>query len=211
MSNWQDRTLALAGIFQATSLVKNISTTGLIEQNDFETCIESIFVTNPDTTEMVYGDISRLRTGLTVLIEQLEGKNNNKRDVDIARYVISLLHLQGKLSRNKIMMNTLTTGIERAKAQTEHFGLCHENVISNLSGIYSETISQIRPKIMVAGEERFLTNKYITDKIRALLIAGMRSAVLWQQLGGSRWQILLQRKRFIREAKALLLTTRTLH
>ena len=210
MSSWQDKTLALAGIFQAASLVKNISTTGMVEQNDFETCIESIFVTDPDNTEMVYGDVSKLHTVLKILIEQFEAKSN-KRDMEIARYVISLLHLQGKLARNKALMDTLTNGIDRAKAQSEHFSMTHENVIANLAGIYSDTISLIQPKIMIAGEERFLTNKNNTDKIRALLIAGMRSAVLWRQLGGSRWQILLQRKRFIREAKDLLSASRTLH
>ena len=210
MSNWHDKTLALAGIFQAASLAKNLATTGMMEQNDFETCIASIFVTDPDSTEMVYGDVSNLNTGLKVLIEQFEAKNN-KRDMEIARYVISLLHLQGKLARNKNMMNKLSDGIDRAKAQSEHFSTIHENVIANLAGVYSDTISQIPPKIIVAGEEHFLTNKHITDKIRALLTAGMRSAVLWQQLGGSRWQILLQRKRFIREAKNLLSVNRTLH
>ena len=100
MSNLRDKTLALAGIFQATALVKNIATSGLVDQHDFEVCIRSIFETDPESVETVYGQVEYLRTGLTTLVEQL-GEKNTRRDIDIARYVISLLHLQRKLSKNK--------------------------------------------------------------------------------------------------------------
>ena len=202
MSNIRDKTLALAGIFQATALVKNIAVNGLTDKHDFEICIRSIFETDPESVEAVYGQVEYLRTGLTTLIEQL-GEKSSQRDIDIARYVISLLHLQGKLSKNKIMLDALANGIERARRQTEHFHITHENVIANLADIYSETISQIPPKIMVSGENQYLSNPEQANKIRALLLAGMRSAVLWAQLGGSRWQILLRRRRFSQEAERI--------
>ncbi|MDH3949384.1 MAG: high frequency lysogenization protein HflD [Gammaproteobacteria bacterium] len=203
MSNFRDKTLALAGIFQATALVKNIAVTGLADKHDFEICIRSIFETDPENVEAVYGQVEYLRTGLTTLIEQL-GEKNTQRDIDIARYVISLLHLQRKLSRNKAILDAVANGIERARRQTEHFHITHENVIANLADIYSETISQIPPKIMVSGETHYLSNPDQANKIRALLLAGMRSAVLWAQLGGSRWQILLRRRRFSQEAERIL-------
>lgn len=203
MSNFREKTLALAGIFQATALVKNIAANGLVDQHDFEICIRSIFETDPENVDAVYGQVEYLRTGLTTLIEQL-GEKSTQRDIDIARYVISLLHLQRKLSKNKIMLDAVANGIERAQRQTEHFHITHENVIANLADIYSETISQIPPKIMVSGESHYLSNTEQANKIRALLLAGMRSAVLWAQLGGSRWQILLRRRRFSQEAERIL-------
>jgi high frequency lysogenization protein len=203
MSNFRDKTLALAGIFQATALVKNIAVNGLADKHDFEICIRSIFETDPENVDAVYGQVEYLRTGLTTLIEQL-GEKNTQRDIDIARYVISLLHLQRKLSRSKAILDAVANGIERARRQTEHFHITHENVIANLADIYSETISQISPKIMVSGETQYLSNPDQANKIRALLLAGMRSAVLWAQLGGSRWQILLRRRRFCQEAERIL-------
>lgn len=203
MSDLRDKTLALAGVFQATALVKNIADNGLTDKHDFEICIRSIFETDPDNVEAVYGQVEYLRTGLTTLIEQL-GEKSTQRDIDIARYVISLLHLQRKLSRNKTILDAVANGIERARRQTEHFHITHENVIANLADIYSETISQIPPKIMVSGESQYLSNPDQANKIRALLLAGMRSAVLWAQLGGSRWQILLRRRRFSQEADRIL-------
>lgn len=203
MSNFRDKTLALAGVFQATALVKNIAVNGLTDKHDFEICIRSIFETDPENVEAVYGQVEYLRTGLTTLVEQL-GEKSSQRDIDIARYVISLLHLQRKLSKNKIMLGAVATGIERARRQTEHFHITHENVIANLADIYSDTISQIPPKIMVSGESQYLSNPDQANKIRALLLAGMRSAVLWAQLGGSRWQILLRRRRFSQEAERII-------
>jgi len=203
MSDFRDKTLALAGVFQATALVKNIAVNGSVDKHDFEICIRSIFETDPESVEAVYGQVEYLRTGLTTLIEQL-GEKSTQRDIDIARYVISLLHLQRKLSKNKPILDDVANGIERARRQTEHFHITHENVIANLADIYSTTISQIPPKIMVSGESQFLSNTEQANKIRALLLAGMRSAVLWAQLGGSRWQILLRRGRFSQEAERIL-------
>jgi high frequency lysogenization protein len=57
---------------------------------------------------------------------------------------------------------------------------------------------------MVSGESQHLSNPDQANKIRALLLAGMRSAVLWAQLGGSRWQILLWRRRLTQEAERIL-------
>ncbi len=202
MSSLSERTLALAGMFQAAALVKSLATNGQLDESDMEAMLETLLVTNPENTLAVYGRVENIYTGLQTLIQQLEG--NAQRDIDIARYVINLLHLSNKLMKNQSMMSQLADGIERVRAQLEHFSLMHENVIANLAGIYTDTISRLQPKIMVNGDSRYLSDNAIANRVRALLLAGMRSAVLWQQLKGSRWQILLQRKQFVKEAKYLL-------
>ncbi len=202
MSSISERTLALAGMFQASALVKAIATNSEINNNDVEVTLESLFVTSPESTLDVYGSIDNLYIGLHTLIQQLGG--DGQRDIDIARYVISLLHLCNKLMKKGNMMAQLAEGIENARAQRAHFPLLHENVIANLAGIYADTISQLQPKIMVTGDSQHLSNNTNANRVRALLLAGMRSAVLWQQLKGSRWQVLLQRKRFVQEAEYLL-------
>ncbi|HSX19775.1 MAG TPA: DUF489 family protein, partial [Gammaproteobacteria bacterium] len=42
------------------------------------------------------------------------------------------------------------------------------------------------------------------NKIRTILLAGVRSAVLWRQLGGSRWQLTFGKKTLLQDAQALL-------
>lgn len=205
MASLYDKTLALAGIFQSTALVQQIATTGQLDSADLEVCLKSVIELDPDDLANIYGATSNLRTGLKLIISQF-GANDSKPDIDLARYTISLLHLERKLAKQPQLLQRISDGIERAKTQLEHFPITHENIIANLAGIYSDTISQIPPKIMVSGDNQYLGDHNVANKIRALLLCGMRSAVLWRQLGGSRWQLLLQRKKLCEQAERILNT-----
>ena len=180
-----------------------LASKGTVDLHDLSTCVSSTLELSPLTTQSVYGKVENLRTGLHTLIQYL-GEQPGQRDTNIARYVISLLHLQRKLRKREGMLNTIAEGIQRAKKQSEIFGLTHDNVIANLAGIYADTVSNIPPKIMVSGDSSVLSNPDNANKIRALLLSGIRPAVLWSQLGGSRWQILFKRRTFIEQARLLL-------
>lgn len=206
MKNLHDKTLALAAVFQSAILVNEIATQGKVDQHDMQTIINGVFDINPSSVEAIYGHAENLRTGLKALSEQMSTRNED-RNLDITRYVIAMLHLQGKLLKNTEMLDYLSKGIERGKQQVEHFSILHENVITNLAGLYSDTVSQLQPKIMVSGESQFLSNSDNANKIRAILLGGVRAGVLWNQLGGSRWQILFKRKRFVTEAEQILANT----
>lgn len=203
MALLHDKTLALAGLFQATALVQQVATTGHANAADMEVCLKSLIELNPDSLTNIYGNEGNLATGLKLIISQF-GANDSKPDIDIARYTISLLHLERKLAKQAPMLDAISEGIERAKKQLEHFPITHENVIANLAGIYSDTISRIPPKIMVSGDNQYLGDTGNANLIRALLLCGMRSAVLWRQLGGSRWQLLFQRRKLCEEAQQIL-------
>lgn len=203
MASLHDKTLALAGLFQATSLVRDVATTGNADSNDTEVCLKSTLELNPDDLNTIYGSPANLTTGLQLIISQL-GSDDSKPDMDIARYTITLLHLERKLAKQPQMLERISEGIERVKQQLEHFPISHENIIANLAGVYADTISQIAPKIMVSGDNQFLGDINRANQIRALLLSGMRSAVLWRQLGGSRWQLLFQRRKLCEEARHIL-------
>lgn len=203
MDKLRDKTLALAGVFQSAALVHQFASTGNLDMHDMSTCISSTLELNPITTQSVYGKLENLRTGLHTLVQYL-GEQPGQRDANIARYVISLLHLQRKLRKRQDLLDAIADGVERAKKQSEIFGLTHDNVIANLAGIYAETVSTIPPKIMVSGDSSILSNPDNANKIRAILLSGIRSAVLWSQVGGKRWQILFNRRTFIEQARHLL-------
>jgi len=203
-----DRTIALAGIFQATALVNELAFTGRCDSDDFQTCIDSLFVEDPPDTVSVFGDITRLRSGLSTLIEQLGGgsgaPNRQKRQLNAAKYAIGIMVLERKLAKDRDMLGKVFDGIERARIQAEHFSTTHENVIASLAHTYSETISTLLPKIMVNGEHTHISNPAIADRIRALLLAAIRAAVLWRQCRGNRWQLFFRRGRILDEAQRLL-------
>lgn len=202
MDNFQSRTLALAGVFRAASLVNVLANEGTISDDELRISIESIFETDPDDVIQVYGSSENLSQGFDTLIKQL-GKESDSRNMDIARYVVSMLFLERQLMKNPEILETLSTGVELATRQSEHFSKTHENVIANLADLYSRTISELGPRIMVNGEQNLLTTTAISNKIRTVLLGGIRSAVLWHQLGGRRWHILFQRNRYLQEATRL--------
>ncbi len=201
MAITKDNIIPLAGMFQASYLVYDIAQHGKYDAAAFETCLNSIIATEANTVEEVYGnDISNLSLGFS-LLENIFSKENKQRDMEIARYLLSIIHLEKKLRKNKVLFDKLGSGIERAKSQAEIFGsVTHENVIANLADVYSETISQIPPKIMVSGDSQFITDSNYSNKVRACLLALMRSTVLWLQKGGNRWHLILQRGKIIQMA-----------
>jgi len=102
------------------------------------------------------------------------------------------------------MLEKVTGTLTEIESSLEFFSLMHENIFAKLGALYKETISTLEPKIIVQGEQPYLSNESNASKVRALLLAGIRSAVLWRQCNGSRWHILFGRKQYINEAKVML-------
>ncbi len=202
MNNFESRTIALAGVFRAAALVNTLANEGTISNDELTISIESIFKTDPDEAIEVFGNIENLAIGFSTMINQL-GKDSSNRNMDIARYVVSLLFLERRLMKNPAMLETLSNGVDLASRQSEHFSTIHENVIANLADLYSRTISELGPRIMVNGEQSYLETTSISNKIRSVLLGGIRSAVLWQQLGGRRWHILFSRQKYLKTAQYL--------
>lgn len=198
----QDQTLALAGVFQCTALVQQIAHTGRCAESSLETCIRSLFETSPSSTQAVYGDLKDLREGLATLASVLSDQSK-REDIEILRYTLNLIHLESKLNRSRDMLDIIGSRIEQARHTAHHFGYSHGNLIGNLASIYTDTISTMKPRIQVTGDPSVLRMEENAARIRALLLAGIRSAVLWRQTGGRRWQLIFTRRKTIAAAKAL--------
>lgn len=203
MKNLTNKTIALAGIFQCASMVSDIASKGVVDSHDLETIVRGTLNMNPGSTAAVFGHMENLRTGFHAVSTHL-GDGAFQKDANTARYVISLLHLSRKLSKKAALLDTISQRLLRVQEQADMFGLIHNNTLSNLASIYSDTISTLSPRIIVTGEDAYLTNPLNADKIRAILMAGIRSGILWLQTGGNRWQILLKRQLFVKEAVRIL-------
>lgn len=193
----------MAGIYQAATLVQRVANGKPIDQQDLETQLNSLLATSPDSIVDVYGSVKNLSTGLSSLLLNL-GNKHDEKNLEIIKYVIGIMVLAKKLTKNPGMLSTIGSGIERVKAQNEHFPLTHENVLANVASIYSETISTLHPRIMVNGNPEVLANSNQANKIRALLLTAIRSTILWRQCGGSRWDMLLKRRLILETAENLL-------
>lgn len=201
INEYINKTIALSGIFQSCLLVKQLAWQGKCNQEAFDTAIYSLLQVNSETVTSIYKDLNNLTLGIKLLIDFLE---KNKKDLEVTRYVVSLLYLEQKLVKRPDLINIIKTGINRANAQTKLFHLNHENVIANLSGIYIDTLSTFTFRIYINGNQVFLNDYHIANKIRSLLLAGIRSAVLWRQLGGSKLHFFFKKKHYLECAKQIL-------
>ena len=196
-SLWSERTTALSAVFQATSLVETLAKTGRIAPRYLRVMIDSLFIQNPDKAMDVYGDIDNLDIGMSALTHMLE-RQRTKTARNILPYVMSVLHLQKELTSNSAMMQVIASRLQQAHKQLEYFHCTHDNVIANLADIYTDTIGTFRFRVQVTGERHHLQQQRIANQIRALLFSGIRAAVLWRQLRGSRLHMIFYRKRLLK-------------
>ena len=197
-----NQTIALAGIAQAAALVQQLASTGAVDPTAMEASIASVLKIDSGSVIDVYGSLAGIKLGLEQLNVQMTGyKIVNPEQ---ARYSASLVFLENQLSGRKDLLKLIQIGITKAQAQSEHFGSLHENVLANLGEVYQSTISTLQPRIMVNGEQEYLSRPDVANKIRACLLAGIRSAILWKQCGGTRWKFLFFRKKIQAELQILL-------
>ncbi|MBB1487700.1 high frequency lysogenization protein HflD [Oceanospirillum sediminis] len=193
----QEQAVALAGVFQAAALVHQLANKGMVSQDSFETSIGSILNTDPESTLAVYGDNTY---GLNLGMRTLRSFMNKESDANthVLRYAMSILYLEKRLRKNPDMLNAIGQRLDQIKMQSNHFSTTHENVIASIASLYQDTISTFSFRIQVQGEPDILRRPGNADKVRALLFAGIRSGILWHQLGGRRWKLLFGRKKVIR-------------
>jgi high frequency lysogenization protein len=199
----RDRALAFAGMLQALQLVQSTAYGRPCDVATLQASLNSILLLDADSVENIYGGVRGVASGLRLVKTQL-GTGSSVPDREISRYLVTLLHLERKLSNRSDLLDTLRAGIERAQAQAEHFEITHGNLIASLADTYSQTISTLSPRIMVNGDASRLREPATADRIRALLLAAMRSAVLWRQCGGTRIGLLFSRGKLVANADRLL-------
>jgi len=199
----RDRTIALAALLQSVTLVQQLAETGQVEKTEFETLLNSLIATDAATTEAVYGDLSQLKMGFEKLNNQLS-KNKDKKDVQILRYVIGLLHLERKLAKRPVMMDLIGREIDQLPQQIDYFGdINSPQVIARFADVYHRTISELSPRIQVHGDPDFLQHADNVNRVRTLLLAGIRAAMLWHQKGGRRWHFVFQSNKILKIATEL--------
>jgi high frequency lysogenization protein len=194
--------MAFAGILQAIAQVQHLARHGELDNAELAASLNTILVTNPDNTPDVYQDKIVLQKGYKLILNQLG--DSSQKDVEITRYVVGVLALERKLVRSNSGLGMLAERINQVNRQLHHFAITDEQVVANLASIYSDIISNLGPKIQISGNPVCLQRPIVQHKIRALLLAAIRSAVLWRQLGGKRRHLVFARKAIVDTAKKSL-------
>lgn len=201
--NWDDITLALAAVIQDCEQIHLFAQGQTLDEQVFKTGIQSLFVFNPQDVPQIFGGTDSLKRGLT-WIAQLNTSKVRPKDRDILQYLTSLLYLMRRVLHDNVRLSRLHERLQKAQMQVNYFHASHPQVIAGIADIYSESISNLSFRIQIRGLRQVLTQDLSMQTVRCLLLAGLRAAILWHQVGGRRWQLVFARKRLSQTARRLL-------
>jgi high frequency lysogenization protein len=191
--------MPLAAMCQITKLVQKAAKYGQFNEREVESFLHSIVNLNPDRPEDVYSDPFALKSGYRILLAQLSPQGD--KDVEMVKYVGSLMQLERALMNNKKALDELARRLKDVERQLQHFDITDSSIVAAFADIYSQVVSPLGQKIQVFGQPELLKQTATQQKIRALLLAGIRSAVLWRQMGGKRRQFFFGKKKIIAEVQ----------
>ena len=193
----EERTIGLAGILQACGQVQSLARTGEVDPEAAEASQQSILILDAVSTQAVFGGLRGVRSGLRLIADGIMTSPKSEM-VEVLRYAMSLMHLQNQLFRDQQAYAEFGQAVERLSAVST------EELTAACSELYQKHISTMRPQIIVQGEQNHLQHLDIPPRVRTMLLAGIRAAVLWQQKGGSRFKLIWQRTRMQNAARGLL-------
>jgi high frequency lysogenization protein len=197
MTQLQEQLVALGAVFEAAALVDRIARTGQVPNAALASMLGSLLVREDKPALDIYGgDDLSLRDGYRALVGALE-RDTSSLQREPLRYALAMIGLERQLDKRRDLLQVIGSRLDQIQQQVDHFGLTHENVIASFGGLYQDTLSTFRQRIQVQGDMRHLQQTDNAAKIRALLLAGIRSARLWRQLGGHRWQMVFSRRKLL--------------
>ena len=205
MSTPHERAVALAGLYQAAAEVRRIGRDGNAGSSALQTVLRSVFAFDADSPAGVYGGLASLRPGLVALRRGL-GTGRDRSSLEVSGYAIRLIELERRVAATPSLMNLIRSDLEALLAQDGAIANFDAEHIGNLAHIYVQRVSTAGPRIMVNGEPEYLKAAGNPERIRALLLGGVRAVVLWRQLGGNRLNLLLGRRAILRAANEILLS-----
>lgn len=200
---WFDRVIALAALAQAAAAVKQVARFGSVrDSTSTKVLLESVLNQSPGSISELYPKLSELRLGLESLLQQI-GATRDK-DVEVTRYIVGVLALERRLMRNPEALNKLGQRLTQIHRQQHDFQFAEDTVIASMGSTYSDLISPLGQPLKINGKREHLQQVSNQHLIRALLLAAVRNAVLWRQLGGKRRHFIFSRQRMVRAAQSIL-------
>lgn len=201
MTSRRSQTIALSAMCQSALMIQQVSK-GIILDKDSMMCLfNGIIATDPKSVFDVYSSIEELTDGAKLVQFQLSG-NATKKDIEVTRYLAGIMSISKKLLSNKPALSALKNKLDEVQRRLAHFELDDPSIIQNLADGYSEIISPLGQKIQVIGNQTLLQQVSVQHKVRALLLAGVRAAVLWRQMGGKRRDFIFSRKTVLKDVIA---------
>ena len=212
----QLQTLTLSAVVQSAQLVRALAHTGSAPFPAIKALIDPLFALNAPSFNTIFPDLRLARPGLEWLTVRARQRRSVEND-EVLRYTRNLLLLRTKLMADTDMQSRLGRRLQSISPLSAPYSDPHrqtsaepvvlhetERSFEELATLYQDTISTLPFRIQVQGKVEHLQDERIANRIRALLLAGVRFAVLWHQIGGRPWHLFVLRGRINRIATSML-------
>lgn len=204
----RDKTLALAALFQAAQCAAELARTGECNAEAYETLLQSTLIMDTDDIATVYPKTGSLRTGLAALEACLSQQGQGLPHAgEVVRIALAILQVDKHLLANSDVQQRLRQGLEHVQRQmttAPDTSLAQRRDL--LAQTYVDSLGTLRYRVQIRGNPEQLQSVGMAERIRAVLLAGVRAAWLWRRLGGRRWHLLFSRGRILSEIRELART-----
>ena len=190
LSRVENRVLALAGIAQCSKLVQDIARRGRASEDAKRETLARIIVFDESDPEIALGGIESNALGLADLMV----KRADPFLMERVRTITAIVNLERFLCKQPQVIRTLRSRLETFAEWLGSSDIDSPTSVDELAAIYTETLSYLGPRIMIKGEQSYLEDQRNVNEIRALLLAGVRCAYVFSELGGKKWHLFLNRK-----------------
>lgn len=195
--------IALAALCQALKLVQQVARSNELDKEALSLILQSVAVIDAELPLQIYGDdAANLQDGFKLIVDQLGDKP--QKDVELTRYIVGVLALERRLAKTPANLARLGEKLQHLQRQLQHFTVLDDNMLANLADIYADCISSLGGRIQIYGQPELLKQPAVQHKVRALLLAAVRAAVLWRQAGGSRLNFIFKRRKLVEQARQML-------
>ena len=201
-SHMEEQIIALAGVAQAARMVDQVAKTGTYPSAYFEASLRSLFAFDVPPVEAVFGNIQGVKLGLKCIVDMLTDAANED-NIAMGVYLRGLFKLESQFRKRSDLQDVVATRLDHVNFKAQHFSDDAVELASSISSIYQDTISNLPYRIKVKGSVQHLQETKNADLVRTLLMAGLRSAHLWQQLGGRQRHFLLRNRQMVNIAENL--------
>ena len=212
MSDIAHETLALAALFQACTQIQRVARTGYVDPHAAAAVIRGLIITNPKTCEDIYAP-NQLLVGFRQLSSSFspQGGDKSAQTIEITKNAFKLIGLELTIEKNATVFAKFGDDIDKARNSVlERYPdyesgrpevVLSQDCLHDFSELYQSLISPNFPRLMIYGEEEYLSRSENQEMIRSLLLAGIRACVLWRQLGGRRRFLIFRRKAIVQYAR----------
>ena len=118
-------------------------------------------------------------------------------------YLRGLFKLESQFRKRVDLQEVVATRLGHVNFKAQHFSDDAVELSASISSIYQDTISNLPYRIKVKGSVQHLQETKNADLVRTLLMSGLRSAHLWQQLGGRQRHFVLRNRQMVTIAQSL--------